>query len=110
MNMDNSFAFFAADAIIQSVDGSLASNRTTIAACLTDQCVVNSKQETNNIKRNVEKNNVLKEILSSEKKYLNDLKEIVEGYYDEIRSIVDNKQNLVNDIFANIKEIYDFTR
>jgi hypothetical protein len=112
MNADNSFAFFASDTINQTgdsgkVDTSLSSNR-SIAVCLTEGTC--SKSEINSMKRNIEKQNVLKEILSSEKKYLNDLREIVEGYYDEIKRIVDNNRTLVNEIFANINEIYEFTR
>ena len=59
-------------------------------------------------KREREKLNVLKEVISSEKKYLNDLKEIVDGYYDEIAKF--KEQDFINHIFSNIKEIYHFTK
>lgn len=61
-----------------------------------------------NSKREREKVNVLKEVISSEKKYLNDLKEIVDGYYDEIDKFKDKE--FVYHIFSNIKDIYEFTK
>lgn len=65
-------------------------------------------------KRVQEKYHVLNEILSSEKKYLNDLKEIIEGYYDEINNMCevvkrDDHDRFISQIFSNIKEIYEFT-
>lgn len=59
-------------------------------------------------KREREKLNVLKEVISSEKKYLNDLKEIVDGYYDEIAKFKDT--DFMHHIFSNIREIYEFTK
>ena len=63
-----------------------------------------------NLKRQQEKFNILKEVLSSEKKYLSDLREIVEGYYDEIYKVTNEDDEFVYQIFSNIKEIYDFTK
>jgi hypothetical protein len=67
-------------------------------------------------KRHLEKYHVLKEILSSEKKYLNDLSEIVEGYYEELDSYyqkssqLENRESISGQIFSNIKEIFEFTK
>lgn len=58
----------------------------------------------------VERFYILKEILSSENKYLNDLQVIVKGYYEGIlNSNKDSNNELISDIFSNVKEIYDFT-
>jgi len=61
-------------------------------------------------KREREKFNVLKEVISSEKKYLNDLKEICDGYYDEIDKFKHDNKEFVYHIFSNIKDIYEFTK
>ncbi|RMZ99119.1 pleckstrin homology domain-containing family G member 1 isoform X2, partial [Brachionus plicatilis] len=61
-----------------------------------------------NLKRQQEKFNILKEILSSEKKYLNDIREIVEGYYEELRKSCPD--DAPYHIFSNIKEIYEFSK
>ncbi len=63
-----------------------------------------------NMKRQQEKFNILKEVLSSEKKYLSDLREIVEGYYDEIFRATGEDEEFVYQIFSNIKEIFEFTK
>ena len=57
-----------------------------------------------------EKHNVLNEILTSEKKYINDIREIVEGYYSEIAAIYADNPEFVYHIFANLSEIFDFTK
>jgi hypothetical protein len=75
----------------------------TLASVPSPQIEVNSKNEQ-------EKFNVLKEVLLSEKKYLNDLTEIVEGYYEEIQKQHNNNQNLLYSIFSNITDIYEFTK
>ncbi|CAF0843139.1 unnamed protein product [Brachionus calyciflorus] len=61
-----------------------------------------------NLKRQQEKCNILKEILSSEKKYLSDIREIVEGYYEEFRRACPN--DFPYHIFSNIKDIFEFTK
>jgi hypothetical protein len=53
---------------------------------------------------------ILKEIVSSEKKYLNDIKEIVHGYYDEISNQDYENNELLSIIFYSLKSILDFTR
>lgn len=96
----------------------------------TESKVTNDMQ---NSKRLLEKTNILKEILSSEKKYLGDLREIVEvcifscsiqiqyssiimgniffqGYYEEICKIHGKNEEFLYKIFSNIKEIYEFTK
>ena len=52
----------------------------------------------------------LKEVISSEKKYLNDLKEICDGYYDEIAKFKSDHPEFIYHIFSNIKDIYEFTK
>lgn len=61
-------------------------------------------------KREQEKQHVLKEIVSSERKYRNDIDEIVEGYYAEIHKLNQDNEEFVNHIFSNIKEILEFTK
>ena len=62
------------------------------------------------MKRYREKCNVLKEMLSSEKKYIHDISEIVEGYYDEIAKTLEDNPEFMYHIFSNIKEILEFTK
>lgn len=57
-----------------------------------------------------EKLNILKEIINSEKKYLDDIEEIVLGYYDEILYSKYENNELLSIIFNYLKEILDFTR
>ena len=71
---------------------------------------LNDLNDLNDAKREREKFNVLKEVISSEKKYLNDLKEIVDGYYDEISKFKHDNKEFVYHIFSNIKDIYEFTK
>ncbi len=61
-------------------------------------------------KRIREKHNVLNEILTSEKKYINDIRELVEGYYTEINSCYTDNPEFVYHIFANLSEIFEFTQ
>lgn len=63
-----------------------------------------------NLKKQQEKCNILKEILSSEKKYLSDLREIVEGYYEEIAKLYNDDEEFLYQIFSNIREIFEFTK
>lgn len=62
------------------------------------------------VKRYREKHNVVKEMLSSEKKYIADIKEIVEGYYDEIAKLYGDNQEFMYHIFSNIRDIFEFTK
>lgn len=62
------------------------------------------------IKRYREKHNVVKEMLSSEKKYIADIREIVEGYYDEIDKLYGENQEFMYHIFSNIRDIFEFTK
>jgi len=71
---------------------------------------LNDLNDLNDAKREREKFNVLKEVISSEKKYLNDLREIVDGYYDEISKFKHDNKEFVYHIFSNIKDIYEFTK
>jgi hypothetical protein len=71
---------------------------------------LNNLNDLNDAKREREKFNVLKEVISSEKKYLNDLREIVDGYYDEISKFKHDNKEFVYHIFSNIKDIYEFTK
>lgn len=73
--------------------------------------VVNcSTEHLQSMKRHREKCHVVKEILSSEKKYIADIKEIVEGYYDEISKAYVDNQEFIYHIFSNICEIFEFTK
>ena len=74
---------------------------------LSDHCSPEFLQST---KRHREKNNVVKEMLSSEKKYIGDIREIVEGYYDEIANVYGDNQEFIYHIFSNIRDIFEFTK
>ena len=90
----------------------LLTTPTTNITCSSSNNNNNNKSlnDLNDAKREREKFNVLKEVISSEKKYLNDLKEIVDGYYDEISKFKHDNKEFVYHIFSNIKDIYEFTK
>jgi hypothetical protein len=74
-----------------------------------------AKLDCDQIKRNNEqqKSYILKEIINSEKKYLNDIKEIIEGYHNDVSLLKDRDNSkesiLLYQIFCNLKNIYEFT-